>query len=147
MGFEFVRYDDTYKDIIDILDKETFAERDITNLGYIDRKNSRIVKLEGNVIGISSITFSQGIPTVQCILLKQYRGKGYGTNILTELTNQLFIEGYERVELLISPRNKSSIASAEKARYHLDYSNVEFNLDNEDSMYLTYYKNNYRKIR
>ena len=58
MGFEFVRYDDTYKDIIDILDKETFAERDITNLGYIDRKNSRIVKLEGNVIGISSITFS-----------------------------------------------------------------------------------------
>ena len=102
---------------------------------------------EGNVIGISSITFSQGIPTVQCILLKQYRGKGYGTNILTELTNQLFIEGYERVELLISPRNKSSIASAEKAGYHLDYSNVEFNLDNEDSMYLTYYKNNYRKIR
>ena len=147
MGFEFVRYDDTYKDIIDILDKETFAERDITNLGYIDRINSRIVKLEGNVIGISSITFSQGIPTVQCILLKQYRGKGYGTNILTELTNQLFIEGYERVELLISPRNKSSIASAEKAGYHLDYSNVEFNLDNEDSMYLTYYKNNYRKIR
>ena len=43
MGFEFVRYDDTYKDIIDILDKETFAERDITNLGYIDRKNSRII--------------------------------------------------------------------------------------------------------
>ena len=27
------------------------------------------------------------------------------------------------------------------------FRNVEFNLDNEDSMYLTYYKNNYRKIR
>ena len=147
---EFVKYNDGYKDIVELINKEILSERKVTNISCFDKNNSMLVIVNNEVVGFASVTFNRAIPTIQYGVLKAFRRLGYGTLILDKLTDRLFEEGYNRVELLIAPKNEASVGLAKKVGYCLDvYNNgdVEFNPDNEERMYLTYYKNSYKKIR
>lgn len=147
---EFVKYNDGYKDIVELINKEILSERKVTNISCFDKNNSMLVIVNNEVVGFASVTFNRGIPTIQYGVLKAFRRLGYGTLILDKLTDRLFEEGYNRVELLIAPKNEASVGLAKKVGYCLDvYNNgdVEFNPDNEERMYLTYYKNSYKKIK
>lgn len=147
---EFVKYNDGYKDIVELINKEILSERKVTNISCFDKNNSMLVIVNNEVVGFASVIFNRGIPTIQYGVLKAFRRLGYGTLILDKLTDRLFEEGYNRVELLIAPKNEASVGLAKKIGYCLDvYNNgdVEFNPDNEERMYLTYYKNSYKKIR
>lgn len=147
MELEFIRYNDNYENEVNLINKEMASERKITNLGGFDKKKSKLVVLNGKVIGFSSVLLSRGTPTIQYGIKKEYRNCGYGTILLDKLTDDLFNDGYDRVELMISPKNKPSMALAEKVGYQIDYSNggPAFNPENEESMYITYYKNSYTK--
>lgn len=147
---EFVKYSDEYKEVADLINKEILSERKITNFSYFDKESGYLVVINKKVVGFASVSYKRSVPNIQYGILKEYRRLGYGTLILDKLTDSLFDEGYSRVELLISPKNVASYELAKKVGYHLDdcgYGDIEFNLDNEERMYLTYYKNSYRRIR
>jgi len=145
----FVRCTDEYEDVIRELNREIVSERDITNLYVIDRKRTKLVIHNGNVVGYSNTVLISGNPSFQIGVLKKYRKMGYGRAITERLEEEAFANGYEKIILLISPRNLKSRQVAESCGYSIDYSvsEVELNPDNETAMYITYYKNNYKKIR
>ncbi len=146
-NIEFAIYDEKYSDVVKEIEKEMFEERKETNLAGFDKKSTRLAVINNTIIGYGAIVVSRGIATLQYGVLKKYRGQGFGGLILNALTNKCFNIGYDRAELLISPKNIPSMKLAEKAGYYRDYTDNEFNPDNEEAMYYTYYKNNYRKIR
>lgn len=149
-NMEFVKYSDEYEEIVDLINKEISSETKITNISRFSKDDGYLVVINKQVVGFASISYKRSVPNIQYGILKEYRRLGYGTLILDKLTDYLFDKGYSRVELLISPKNVASYELAKKLGYRLDdygYGEVEFNPDNEEKMYLTYYKNSYRKIR
>lgn len=137
---EFIRYDKQYEDIAKLIETEMKSEMATTNVCTFDRKNSTLVKHNGSIVGYCAFIISRGIPTIQYGVLKKYRRMGYGSKILNTVTNEMFNSGYSRMELSISPQNEASIKMAEACGYYRSY-------DDDNDMYLTYYKNNYRKVR
>ena len=73
MELEFIRYNDNYENEVNLINKEMASERKITNLGGFDKKNSKLVVLNGKVIGFSSVLLSRGTPTIQYGIKKEYR--------------------------------------------------------------------------
>ena len=145
---QIVKCSDEYEDELKLIEEEIRSEKGVTNMTFFDKKDTNLVLHNGVVVGQASVVFSQGIPTLQYGVISKYRNKGYGNAILNILTNKCFNEGYDRVELMVSHCNIPSIKTAEKCGYYRNYDiESEFNLYNSDSIYITYYKNNYRKMR
>lgn len=144
----FINYSDKYENVLKEIEREIAEEKDITNITSFDKKSSKLVLDDGNVIGFVATLSSGGIPSIQYSVLRKYRRCGYGMMILNSLTDKCFEDGYDRVELSISPKNEASIKMAEKCGYYRNYdAEDEFNSYNSNNLYYTYYKNNYRKRR
>ena len=63
---------------------------------------------------------------LECSILKEYRGKGYGSRITNEISDYLFEEENIRsIKLDIDPSNKKSILAAEACGFFLDEEEYE----------------------
>lgn len=99
------------------INEENFI-KPITNPKQIEPKNSYFIKKHNNLIGWIYIGGCEKELTLDCIVHPNYRGLGYGKEIVKECTNYIFNHNLaNEIELMISPYNTSSINCAKKNKY------------------------------
>jgi RimJ/RimL family protein N-acetyltransferase len=92
-------------------------------MGNIGSGNPQIVALDnGRVVGWCDIIRNTRAAKLHCGLLgmgllPEYRGKGIGTRLLTEILKQAAARGLHRVELEVFEENSAAIALYNKAGF------------------------------
>lgn len=65
-----------------------------------------LVKRDNNYIGYGQIINTRGIPTIVNVgILEEYRGRGYGKDLMLYLLNLLKLKGFEDVNLKVDSNN------------------------------------------
>lgn len=123
--------------------RELFTDNEVISyLGHLENDFSNVYVVsdsEGNYIGYLSMSnIILNIKNLISITLyyaidKKYRGMGYGTKLLNEVSDYLLNE-VDMLVMMIDVNNKSSLKVAEKASFE-----VEFKSD-EDVIYTKYSK-------
>ena len=131
------RYDEKYSKI-----KEEF-ENGISSSKYIHQIKERLETSKDNnktIFNSAFIILDEDIPVgylfissnindevfLECSILKEFRGMGYGSRITNEISDYLFQEHNIRsIKLDIDPSNKKSIMAANSCGFFLDEEDYE----------------------
>lgn len=131
------RYDEKYSKI-----KEEF-ENGISSSKYIHQIKERLENSKDNnktIFNSAFIILDEDIPVgylfissnindevfLECSILKEFRGMGYGSRITNEISDYLFQEHNIRsIKLDIDPSNKKSIMAANSCGFFLDEEDYE----------------------
>ena len=109
---------------------------------HFNKKKSYICRKDGEVAGWFNLTDINGYISIAGELVEKYKGKGYGTAFLHDITEYVF-KNYEgkNALLLIHPENTPSIKTAIKNGYKVNYMVFE-DFENELPGFIPYVKYN-----
>lgn len=105
-------------------------------------KDSVLALDDNNVVGYYGIGNLFGNPEISVGIFKEYRNKGYASQITKDLVNKLMTDDVRGISIKIDKNNKKSMELAKKNGFYIDW-DYEEAMSERDTDYIVMTMKNY----